>query len=406
MKSCDLLIVGGGVVGLTAAHEAARRKLDIVLVEKEPQLGFHTSGRNSGVLHAGLYYATDSLKARLCLSGNRLLREYQQKTGFAFRPCGKVVVAPRVEDVPELDRLYERARENGVRVERIDEKRLAEIEPAARTVQRAIWSPDTAAFDPADVMRHLEADARRAGIAIYKSSPLERVDAERGIARAGGQDIRFGHLLNAAGLHADRVAHRMGVGKNYRILPFKGLYKRLRDGSPAAALVRGLIYAVPDRRFPFLGAQVMRTVAGDVIAGPTAIPALGRENYRFLSGLEAADAWAISRDLARMIWSDRNGLRGFVLSEFTRYAPGGFLHAVRRLVPGVEPADLEPYERVGIRAQLVDARTLELVTDFVVEDGPRSTHVLNAVSPAFTSSFAFAKLLLDRIEGRTNEVAA
>jgi len=398
LKTCDFLVVGGGVVGLTAARAIARRKLGtVVLLEKEPALGVHTSGRNSGVLHAGLYYAPDSFKAKLCLAGNRMMREYAAAAGFTLRSCGKVVVAPTPAAAPEVDRLYERAVKNGVRVELIDEKRLTDIEPEARTCGKAIWSPDTAVFDPHDVIRHLEADVTALGVDVFKSTELHAVDPGKGEATAGSDRFAFGHLVNAAGLHADRVASLFGAGGRYRILPFKGLYKKIRPGSACGEGVRGIIYTVPDPRVPFLGAQALRDVHGDVIVGPTAIPAFGRENYGVFKGLDVRDSFVMARDVVRMLARNPDGFRNLVFREAPRYTPGGFLKSARELLPRIGPRDLVPFDRVGLRAQLVEKSTLRLVNDFIVESAERSTHVLNAVSPAFTSSLAFAEHLTDRI---------
>jgi L-2-hydroxyglutarate oxidase LhgO len=272
----DVLIVGGGIIGLTLARElVALGRTGVVVLEKEPELGRHASGRNSGVLHAGIYYAPETLKARSCLSGNRLMRAYCKDKGLPLVEAGKVVVARSEEEQPVLEELHRRAVANGARVELIDEKQLAEIEPAARSAGRALFSRDTAVVDPKAILAQLRADLEMSGCA--------RVLTGRTFVGLTAGPIRYERFVNAAGAHCDRVARHFGVGLEYRLIPFKGIYRKLRHG--VAFEVRGNIYPVPDIRNPFLGVHFTRSAQGDVYVGPTAIPAFGRENYGVLGGL-------------------------------------------------------------------------------------------------------------------------
>lgn len=392
--TADYVVVGAGIVGLTVALELKRRRpaARIIVLEKEPAPGRHSSGRNSGVLHSGIYYPPDSLKARVCTAGARTMAEYCEARGLPVKRLGKVLVPVNAADAPQLDLLAERGAANGVAVERIDAATLARIEPEARSATgEALFVPQTSVVDSGAVMAAIIADIDAAGIELRCAAPLTAVAGDGLVA--GGERIAFGHAINTAGLHADSVAHRFGAGRDYTLLPFKGLYYRL---DPAAGFdIRHLIYPVPDLRFPFLGVHTTTSVAGHVYVGPTAIPALGRENYRGFQDVRPAELARIGGLIAGQWWANRNGFRRLALQEGLRYLRPAFAGAVRRLLPRVEAKHLLPCDKVGLRAQMLDRRTGALVTDFVVESGPRSTHVLNAISPAFTSSFPLAAHLCD-----------
>src|SRR5262245_6677231 len=224
----DFLVIGGGIIGLTIAREVRRRGLgSVTVLEKEPELGRHQSGKNSGVLHAGIYYAADSLKARFCAEGSRRMQAWAQEHGVACRKDGKVIVAARADLVPQLEKLLQRARENGIRAEKISPERLREIEPLAATHDFALWSPDTAVIDSKGVLDALSRELRDAGVTLRLSEKALAVDAARQVVRTARDELGYGHLVNAAGLHADEVAHAMGVGLDLAILPFKGLYRTI-----------------------------------------------------------------------------------------------------------------------------------------------------------------------------------
>jgi (S)-2-hydroxyglutarate dehydrogenase len=390
----DIIIVGGGIVGLTIARELVRRGVhDVVILEKEPSLGVHASGRNSGVLHAGIYYVADSLKARFCARGARLMREYATLRSIPWRPCGKVIVATTSEQLPQLDALEQRARSNGIRVERVSSSRLAEIEPAARTVDFALHSPDTATIDSKAVLEALREDLTAAGVTFRFSTRAIRIDAGARTIQTDGGKIQYGHLINAGGLHADTLAHQCGAGSDYVLLPFRGAYQKLRP--EAAARIRGMIYPVPDPALPFLGVHLTRTMTDDVLVGPTAMPAFGRENYQGLKGIAWAELPSLAARLARMVIGNRDHLLSHVGQEISKQFPHGLYKTARALMPSLQPGDLISNAKVGLRAQLMDLRTMKLVMDFVIEQGPHSTHVLNAVSPGFTASMAFAETVVD-----------
>jgi (S)-2-hydroxyglutarate dehydrogenase len=390
-EKTNVLIVGAGIVGLTIARELLSRGVgEITILEKEPELGRHASGRNSGVLHAGIYYAPDSRKARSCLAGNKLLRAYCEARGLPVLAAGKVIVARTEAEVATLEELHRRATANGARVRFVDEKELAELEPMARTVGKALYSLDTAVVDPKQVLKALRADLEGSGaVRLLTATRFLGLEGP-GTARTSAGSIRFERIVNAAGAFCDVVARAFDVGAGYRLIPFKGIYRKLRPG--ASYPVNGNIYPVPDIRNPFLGVHFTRSVAGDVYLGPTAIPALGRENYGLLRGADGEAPRIIGSDALLFFRNEK--FRSVALSEPRKYIPAYFHRDAARLVKSYDPALFGAADKVGIRPQLVDWRTKELVMDFVVEAKDASVHVLNPISPAFTASMELARSLV------------
>jgi L-2-hydroxyglutarate oxidase LhgO len=390
-ETADVLIVGGGIVGLTLARELlANGREDVVVLEKEPQLGVHASGRNSGVLHAGIYYAPDSLKARSCLNGNFLMRAYCKEKGLKLLETGKVIVARTADEQPALEELHRRATANGAKVEFIDERQLAEIEPMARTVGRALFSHYTAIVDPKEVLKSLETELTASGRArIVKGCQLTGL-AGPGVATTSRGEFAYRRFVNAAGASCDVVARMFGLARDYRLIPFKGIYRKLAPGR--TYVVNGNIYPVPDIRNPFLGVHFTRSVHGDVYLGPTAIPALGPENYGILKGA-GPGAFRILLSDATLFFRNAK-FRSVALSEPRKYLARYFDRDAARLVKRYDPKDFQAAQKVGIRPQLVDWRTKELVMDFLVEAKDESVHVLNPISPAFTSSMDLAKTVV------------
>lgn len=396
MRTCsDVVIVGGGIVGLATALElrALEPTLSISVLEKEASLARHQSGRNSGVLHAGVYYRPGSLKALLCRTGKVRLEEFCRAEAVAFRISGKLILASTEDELPRLDALEERARANGVRVERLSEGEIGKLEPHARGVA-ALHVPETGVVDFAEVCRAYAARLQRSGgtrvvlgVAVHGGAATERgvtLDTSDGAVSAGA-------VVNCAGLQSDRVARAFGVHSDVRIVPFRGCYHRLADD--AAHLVRTLIYPVPEPAFPFLGVHFTRHVDGSVGCGPNAVLALGREAYQAwqLNPGDLVEALAFRglRRLARRHF-------GVGLGEAHRALDrGAFARALQRLVPSVEPEMLLPAP-AGIRAQAVRSDG-SLVDDFVIENGPRMVHVLNAPSPAATASLAIGRTIAEQV---------
>ena len=387
----NILIVGGGIIGLTIARQLVQSGYkNIVIIDKEKDLGKHASGRNSGVLHAGIYYAPESLKAKSCLRGNFLMREYCKRKGLPLLEAGKVIVAKDEKQIPALKELYHRAIANGAKVEIIDEHQLTDIEPNAKTIQHALFSHYTAVVDPKRVVYSLKSDLETSEkVRFFLNCGFQGLsDSSVAVTTCG--EIGFGYFINAAGAHCDRVARVFGVGLDYRMIPFKGIYKKLKPNR--SQMVRGNIYPVPDIRNPFLGIHFTRNVYGEVYLGPTAIPAFGRENYGILSGIDAEGLSILLRDAVLFFVNPK--FRDVALKEPRKYLSSFFLSNAAQLVKSLDPEDIEPAEKVGIRAQLVDWKEKELVMDFLVVKQGESVHILNPISPAFTSSMDLAEKIV------------
>ena len=392
-----IVICGGGIIGLSIARELLKTGgEDIVILEKEKTLGVHASGRNSGVLHAGIYYTPESLKAKLCLKGNLLIREFCKEKGIPVLETGKVIVTKKESELEGLKELYNRALRNGTKVELIDEKDLKEIEPYAKTVEKALYSPLTAVVDSKRVIKELEKDLLSSGkVKILKGVKFEGIAGSSEIKTNKGK-LKFDLFINSAGAYADRVAHSFGLGQRFKILPFKGTYKKLRENK--SHMVRGNIYPVPDVRNPFLGVHFTKSYNGTVYVGPTAIPAFGRENYGIFDGISYEALSILWRDFILFLTNPK--FRKVALTEPKKYLNYSFYKDVSPMLKGIDIEDLEPSDKVGIRPQLIDWESKELVMDFLVIKDSNSVHILNAISPAFTSAFAFAELVVKNyIEG-------
>ena len=386
--------MGGGITGLTIARELVRRGVDdILIIEKEHTLGAHASGRNSGVLHAGIYYSPGTNKARFCVEGNRLMKEYCRERGLKLVESGKVIVAGDEEGIKGIAELKKRADSSGAESYIIDDQELSEIEPCAARRGMALYSPNTAVIDPGEILGALKEELLSSGnVNILFRTSFTDIRGSSTAVTSGG-DIEFQKFINSAGTFADRVAKCFGLGERYRILPFKGTYKKL---SPAAShLVRGNIYPVPDLRNPFLGVHFTRGADGNVYLGPTAVPALGREEYGLFDDLSRETFSILFRD--SVLFVTNRSFRTAALSEIKKYM-GAYVHKeARRLVPELKAADLINTPKTGIRPQLVDWSSRELVMDFLVLKEADSIHILNAISPAFTCSMAFAKHAVDTL---------
>jgi len=386
LTTFDIVVVGGGIVGLATARALLDREpsLAIAVLEAEPALALHQSGRNSGVLHSGLYYAPGSLKARLCARGREAMVRYCEERGLPCSRTGKLVVAADESQVPALHELARRGAANGLEgLERLSERQVLEREPDALGIA-GLWVPQTGLVDYPRVAVSLGEEIARAGGDVRKLSRLQAVSAS-----AGGLELRTargrlacGRLVNCAGLRSDRVARLCGVRPGVRIFPFRGEYFELVGESRER--VRGLIYPVPDPTLPFLGVHLTRGLDGRVSAGPNAVPALAREGYRrrqlslrdTVELLAWPGTWHLARRFRAVGWAE-------VARATSRKR---FLRDVRALVPAVRLEDLRP-ARSGVRAQAVD-RAGRLLDDFHFERSERALHVLNAPSPAATSALA------------------
>ena len=360
----DFVIAGAGIMGLSIARELRRRapSAKILVVDSAPAVAMHASGRNSGVLHAGFYYSPESLKARFTRAGNERLTTYCLERELPIRRCGKLVVARNEDELPRLDELYRRGIANGVTLAMIDAKEATAIEPRARVFERAIWSPSTSTVDPRAVMDSLLRDARTEGIEVR-------------FGAAWSPSIPAGFTINAAGLGAARIAHAMGLGRRYRMLPFRGAY--LYSDEPQESL-RTHIYPVPDPRFPFLGVHFTVTVDGTIKIGPTARPSL----------------WH-----GAMLMLTQPALRKHAIEELRKSSRKHIVALAASLATEVRVENFTKWGQPGVRAQLYDTQNHALEMDFVIENDARSLHVLNAVSPGFTCAMPFADFVVEKVLG-------
>jgi L-2-hydroxyglutarate oxidase LhgO len=398
MITTDFLIIGGGVVGISIARELKQRHpgASVTLIEKEPKAGFHGSGRNSGVIHAGFYYSADSLKAKLTRAGNDALTAYCENKGIPLNRCGKLVVAKDEGDLPQLDELLRRGAANGVPLESLSEEQACAIEPRVKTYERAIFSPTTSTADPHLVIAAMEEDALAEGIAIYHDTPYLGRKGSTILTAAGA--FEAGHVINAAGLYADRVARDFGFSERYRILPFKGLY--LYSDEPAGAF-RTNIYPVPDLRNPFLGVHFTIKADGHTKIGPTAIPAFWREQYHGFDNFSFGEFVEVLFRETGLMLSANFDFRKLALEELQKYSRPHLVSLASKLAHGVKASDYTRWGEPGIRAQLLDIKSRKLEMDFVIEGDEKSTHVLNAVSPGWTCSIPFAVYVVDLIEKKS-----
>jgi L-2-hydroxyglutarate oxidase len=382
-------VVGGGILGAAIARQLLLDDPDatLTLFEKESDFALHQTGRNSGVVHAGLYYKPGSLKARLCRRGVTLLKEFCAEQGLRYEACGKVLVSLDETDSGRLRGIAERAQQNGVPGLRLlSPDELREVEPHVAGVA-GLLSPTTAIVDFAAVTRRLAAEAERRGASLQLESEVTRLRNQRGeiVVTTRAHEIAFDQVIVCAGLQADRLAVGAGDEADPRIVPFRGEYYRLRP--ERRGLVRGLVYPVPDPRYPFLGVHVTPRVDGDVLIGPNAVLALAREGYSTFD-FSARDLWDVIgyrgfRRFARAHW--RTGLvevRGSL-------SKAAFAAAARRYLPELDDADLVPGP-CGIRAQAMD-RNGSLVDDFRITRQGKMVFVRNAPSPAATSALAIAE---------------
>lgn len=387
-------VVGAGIVGLAIARALAVRGADVVVFDKEDRVAAHQTGHNSGVVHAGIYYAPGSLKAELCARGRVAIREYCLERGLPYRELGKLVVAVDETELPALAALEERAVANGVPgLVRIDGSEIRDIEPAAAGVA-ALHSPHTAVVDYTAIAEAMADDVRKAGGEVLLGAEVTaiRIEPAGVVTESAAATRTVDRLIVCAGLQSDAVAALVGADPSPRILPFRGEYWEL---DPARAdLVRGMIYPVPDPRFPFLGVHFTRGFDDHVHVGPNAVPALAREGYRWRD-VSIRDTWGSltwpgAWPLARQHW--RMGIH----ETWGSLSKSAYFRRARRFVPDLQPRDLTRKTAAGVRAQAW-ARDGSLLDDFAIDTVGPVTVLRNAPSPAATSSIAIADHLLARV---------
>ncbi len=397
----DYVVIGTGMVGMSIAYELLKLNSDasIIFIEKEKNIGLHSSGRNSGVLHAGIYYKPNSLRAKLCIEGAKLLKNWCLEENINVLNCGKYIVPQRIDLDDQIDNLKKRADANGAETEIINSREFKKNVPFGRTASgRALWSPNTSVVNPIEVLIKLRSKLEKYNVKFYYEHELDEVNEDLKIIKVLNKNlnkkinIRFGHLFNAAGLQADKIAKKFNLAKHYEIFPFKGIYWRLNPNSKIKFNTN--LYPVPDLNVPFLGVHVTPSVKGDIYLGPTAIPAFGRENYKFFENIEPFQSLNFLKVLVQQYIQNKNGFRKYSREQAFHGIKLFFYKSAKEIIPELQLKDLLQTNKVGIRSQLYDFKENSLIDDFVLQEGDSSTHILNAISPAFTASFAFAKYVL------------
>jgi (S)-2-hydroxyglutarate dehydrogenase len=395
--SGDIAIVGGGIVGLATARELLRRKpgTRLVVLEKEAEIAQHQTGHNSGVIHAGVYYAPGSLKAKLCVAGAAEMMRYCDEKGIAWQRCGKVIVATEESELPRLEELLRRGTANqvpGLRM--IETKELREVEPHVRGI-RALHSPNTGIVDYGQVARAYAEDILELGGEIRTRHEVVEIERRGGSTRllTGGGEIEARLVVTCAGVYSDRVAQMTGAAREPRIVPFRGDYYILNP--ERRHLVRSNIYPVPDPDFPFLGVHFTPRMNGDIWLGPNAVLAFSREGYRFRD-VRPKDVGELFTNTGFRRFAMKHWKIGF--DEMARdLSKKRFLGSLQKYIPEMTLDDLLPGPS-GVRAQALSLDG-KLVDDFVIDRGEGVLHVRNAPSPAATSSLQIGAMIADAVAG-------
>ena len=396
MRKSDMVVIGGGIIGIATAMTLRRRfsDLSLTVVETEKTVAAHQTGHNSGVLHSGIYYKPGSDKASNCRKGKRLMEEFCMEHSVPWDRCGKVVVATSEEEIPRLDRIAERATANGVEFERIDTDRLRELEPAAAGLA-ALHVPETGIVNYRRVCEEMAGVVEREGGTIELDFQVTRIQTKDGsleLTSQSGEAIQCDRMINCAGLQSDRVCRMAGGHTDLRVVPFRGEYYELAPQSES--LCRNLIYPVPDPSFPFLGVHFTRMIDGGVECGPNAVLALSRSGYRWrnVNPKDLIDAIGFRgfRTLAAKHWKMGLGEMHRSLSK------SAFVTALQKLIPSIKSTDLIP-GRSGVRAQAVTPDG-NLFDDFLIERSELALHVLNAASQAATASLAIAEQIVNQLD--------
>ena len=388
---CDILILGAGVVGLATGIALLESKpsLKVIIAEKEKEIALHASGRNSGVLHAGFYYSPDSLKAKFCREGNFELRKLAKKYSIPVREFGKVVVTRNPDELDRLNTLYERGVANGVELEVLDASCLPKYEPLAITHEKFLWSPTTAVSDSKAIVEAMYQEFIALGgqVNFNQKISLELIGNE---VRDSTSTYDSKHIINAAGAQADRISRSIGVGKEYAMLPFMGVYRATEEKNLP---LQRLVYPVPHPINPFLGVHFTLTLDHKVKIGPTAIPIAGREQYSVTQGWSGSDISQALKGMTSLIRGESHDFSVILKSEWPKIIQSLLVRESTDLVPTANTVKKWHRKPPGIRAQLVHLPTGKLEQDFVVKGLANSTHVLNAVSPGWTSSIPFGHYL-------------
>ena len=390
----DFAIIGSGIIGLTLAFKLKQKfnNSKIAIFEKEPNSISHGSGRNSGVLHSGIYYEPGSLRANLCVTGVKELKEYIKSENLWINECGKLLLPTSEYSYSNLENLFNRAKKNGVEINKIKNEEIKRIEPNTNCqFEYGLHVPFTSVADPKEVSRSLIENLKKMNVAINYNSKILKISEQKLFTQ--NYTIEAGHIFNCAGLFADEIAKNSNLEFRYSFLPFKGKYWKITNKS---FKLNHLVYPIPDLRYPFLGLHSSHNRHGDFYIGPSSTPVFGREQYNGILGDNLKESISLIFNFSKKIIFNENKLRTLALQELSLLTKRGFFNQIKKMFNNINPDDLElSDQKVGIRSQIFDPQSKNLVNDFVVINQKNTTHVLNAISPAWSASFAFADHLIN-----------
>ncbi len=394
MNSSDFLIIGGGIVGATISMELRRRhpKSTITILEKENQLGSHSSTNNSGVIHSGIYYDPDSVKARVCKIGAEKMIEFHEEHNLPLKKIGKILVCTNQNQVNQIDLLLDRVKKNNIEAYEINHEKLKEMEPEVNSIGgRGIYVPITSVGSPKAVMDTIKKILLDKKIKIFTNTEVKDKCGLSQVSSQDGSKFNYGFLINTSGSYSDVISNKFEVGQEYTMLPFRGLYWELSKNS--GIKVNHLIYPVPDLRFPFLGIHTTSSIDGKVYLGPTASFGFGREHYRGMKGVNLLDTLNNLKYSGMQFIKNHDGFRNLALQEIFRLSKVGFAKEARKILPNLKYNMLIPSNKAGIRAQIFDKSKGRLVNDFLAVKRDNSLHILNSISPAWTCSFEMSNFI-------------
>ena len=390
----DFAIIGSGIIGLTLALKLKQKfnNSKIAIFEKEPNSISHGSGRNSGVLHSGIYYEPGSLRANLCVKGVKELKEYIKSENLWINECGKLLLPTSEYSYSNLENLFDRAKKNGVEINKIKNEEIKQIEPNANCqFEYGLHVPFTSVADPKEVSKSLIENLRKMNVEINYNSKILKINDQKLFTQ--NNNIEAGHIFNCAGLFADKIAKNSNLEFRYSFLPFKGKYWKIKNKN---FKLNHLVYPIPDLRYPFLGLHSSHNRHGDFYIGPSSTPVFGREQYNGFFGDNFKESISLIFNFSKKIIFNENKLRTLALQELSLLTKRGFFNQIKKMFNNINPDDLElSDQKVGIRSQIFDPQSKNLVNDFVVINQKNTTHVLNAISPAWSASFAFADHLMN-----------
>ena len=390
----DFAIIGSGIIGLTLAFKLKQKfnNSKIVIFEKEPNSISHGSGRNSGVLHSGIYYEPGSLRANLCVTGVKELKEYIKSENLWINECGKLLLPTSEYSYSNLENLFNRAKKNGVEINKIKNEEIKRIEPNTNCqFEYGLHVPFTSVADPKEVSKSLIENLKKMNVEINYNSKILKISEQKLFTQ--NNTIEAGHIFNCAGLFADEIAKNSNLEFRYSFLPFKGKYWKITNKN---FKLNHLVYPIPDLRYPFLGLHSSHNRHGDFYIGPSSTPVFGREQYNGILGDNLKESISLIFNFSKKIIFNENKLRTLALQELSLLTKRGFFNQIKKMFNNINPDDLElSDQKVGIRSQIFDPQSKNLVNDFVVINQKNTTHVLNAISPAWSASFAFADHLIN-----------